>query len=217
MPATIPISTAAVLRDVNTYLTTTHNGKKQVVVLSGASVPVGMGPMKELEKQLKTGGHLVAWLDVSSLIESDGHLSASAMTTWLNGIISAGAASCPNVTRPTLVGGIARQVMLIAEYLCDRCRPNAWPVILVRGFDDLSEDHLYQVEQDILPKLLYRGCIRLVIGCRHGQTIHGVQLRNSKRVVEVEKALSTRQQFAELESRSFLSCIRFRPQSLGQD
>ena len=194
-----PLPRSKVAREVHDYLYTATAGTKHVISLVGSSVADTIRLMEDLRLPLALNQHLVVWLDVSVLIQSNGQLLADPVREWINSVKDEATVFCPGIAGLTFVGGVDRWVEQLAEYLCDDCQLSSrWPVVFVKGFDEFADSCLAEMEYMILYRLLSRGCVRIIMGRRHDQTFSSIPLRNSQRTFEVEKALSARRQRSRL-------------------
>ncbi|MBV6396092.1 MAG: hypothetical protein HFACDABA_01680 [Anaerolineales bacterium] len=139
--------------------------------------------LKNLEQGWNSAGdRFVVYMDVPSLVDLDKNGSAlikmDGLEKWLQEVEAAAAQrySIQSISRVPQLQAILSE---FARLICD-CNPVKDPIILVDGYDELSEAQAEVFSSQILKPLHERDCIRLIIAHRPECNVKGDSLRTNQ-------------------------------------
>jgi len=136
--------------------------------------------LKELERGWNNpGDRFVVYMDVPSLVnlgENEGSLiNLAAFETWFQEVETA-AMQRYSIAPISGTAGLSARLKEFVRLLCD-CNPVKNPIILVDGYDELTEPQARVFSSTILQPLYQWICIRLIIAHRPECTVQNDALR----------------------------------------
>lgn len=118
----------------------------------------------------KSGGRLVIWLDAPRLINRDEQnpaqmIQAETFSEWFKEVTERANQHCRELTISEIVDYSA-QVEALVEKLCRNCNLEQEPVLIVDGYDEITEKQAETLNLRILQPFLARPCTRLLLAHR---------------------------------------------------
>lgn len=145
--------------------------------------------LKNLRATLeKTKRHFVIEINVPDLVndreEQDPNktINSGAFEAWFEGVQENARKYCSNIQPISHVPDRSARIREFVRRLCE-CKLNKAPLVLVDGYDEITESQAGIVSLRILEPLLEKPCMRMLIAHRPERAIKGdVLRRNSDRV-----------------------------------
>jgi len=160
-------------------------GDKQVLSLIA---PPGSGKTWLLNYLMSAWGkqRFVIWVDISTFISKkdtiikEEMLDLDAISIWLKRVCAEAKKYCKHFPEYDANLTFGRMIELIVETACQRCELAYLPLVLVDGYDDVSEEQALVVSDRILAPFVGDDCWRMIIARREERRLINFKLRNSE-------------------------------------
>ncbi len=139
------------------------------------------------------GNRLVVWLDAPVLIRREETqdvnrmIDAESFKQWFDEIKSRATQHCRSLQPISTLADLPAQIGALVEMLCN-CSLPASPLLIVDGYDEITEKQAETLGLRILKSFLERECTRLILAHRVEWKVHGLPLYKREVLFLSEKA-----------------------------
>jgi len=145
--------------------------------------------MCQIHQQLTlSSGRIIIWLNLSSLascnIPSIDFLDEAERKKWLAEAIQSARLICEHTIRDfdsTLLFNTSLE--RFAQDLCEMCKPWPPPILMVDGFEEVSEKLRSEIENDLLVPFLAQPCTRVILTRRDDYALQNPDLRWNEQLI----------------------------------
>jgi len=175
--------------------------------------PPGMGKswlLAMARKRLRTtAGRIVFWADLSrNAVDPETNVPLPDLTSvagqreWVKQIVAQAKALCGGVKDSSSSAANLDAILdQLVDDLCVLCQPMPAPILLVDGFEEVSDEVRADFEEKILRRFLGRGCTQLMIARRDEYALSNQFLRLNERR-EWLGGLRSQESIAQLQQRA---------------